>query len=410
MTAFKSDLEKIKEIYKKAFELAKKVDVYQGISEDELKLIAINQSIKTFKKYRETTESERVIEFFKEEIMKPPNKSIDYKIFPDLKTDISDAKILEEEYGKKKQNLNDYLTERPSRGCLLYFCLTGFFIYFLAFILYLITKGNIRQVPDAVSALCMIGLLILSYYITKYVGKIFHRKNIRNIQKKIKANLPELKQKIIDEINLQKTEEAEQNTIKALNLYNSALKNAQILPEILNKNSEWINRAEYEFKNNAFDPYWDAMEKATEGLYYFNEITQKISKNRINYYKILQGESHNFPDYPVKFDQIPNPMPYVERYYKTLRLGQTNYEFTDIWRHRKTERVLIEGFKSLGEAIEDLTNTVKMGFSHLELSLKRDFSKYFGGDSFVTDRYDSELTELEKLWQGYEKERYESLT
>ncbi len=401
MIAFKSDLEKIKEVYIKAFELAKKVDVYQGKSEDELKLIAINQTIKLFKKYRKTTESERVIEAFKEEIMKLPNKPKDYKIFPDKE---EDEILSKEEINRIKQEVKKH--KETSVGEAITWLLAAFILYIIEVIIlealffYLITViAEQFSIPldqlDGIAIIITVGTIPLVFYqVNLYSDWSKYKKFKKHISNEIKTKI---------KYNI---ETAKVDAEIALDLYNLALEDVQNLSKILNKCDEYLEFAEITYEKNYYSPFWDKIENAVKGLFYYNKLTQELGRNRIEYYKKLQGKNNNFPDYPVKLEQIPNPQPQVDRFYKIWKKGLSNYEFSMHLEQRETRKVLIEGFKSLGDAIEYVGDTIKMGFSHLALSLKSDFARYFDKDSGRAYFYDKELRELEKLWQEYENERF----
>jgi len=57
----------------------------------------------------------------------------------------------------------------------------------------------------------------------------------------------------------------------------------------------------------------------------------------------------------------------------TIRKAQTKFEFANIWEHRKIQKILIAGFKNLGEAINNMKNEVVSSIENLENSIKSDF-------------------------------------
>jgi hypothetical protein len=62
----------------------------------------------------------------------------------------------------------------------------------------------------------------------------------------------------------------------------------------------------------------------------------------------------------------------MEEFRHVVRKGQTNFQFANIWEHRKTREVLIAGFRTLGEAIDNLSSVVEREISSLSATLHSD--------------------------------------
>lgn len=142
-----------------------------------------------------------------------------------------------------------------------------------------------------------------------------------------------------------------------------------LLPQQLNKASSLLKQAQHEYHNNAFGPFWDAVEQAVQMMGDFNDKAKEMSLNATKYYNNLKVINHNFPPFYVKPEKLPDPSPVIRELQSTIRMGQTNFQFADIWEQRKTREVMIAGFRTLGEAINNLSITVEDTISDLKNSI-----------------------------------------
>ncbi len=148
----------------------------------------------------------------------------------------------------------------------------------------------------------------------------------------------------------------------------------QDLPQSLKSASELLEQAETEYNDNAFGPFWDCVEEAAKNLVFFNNGIHQLSGNAQEYYKSLHSREHNFSLFPV-YEDIPNLKSLLEKLQTVVRKGQTNFEFATIWEQRKTHEVLIAGFRTLGEAVSNLSSTVENSISDLKNSISLDISR-----------------------------------
>jgi F0F1-type ATP synthase membrane subunit c/vacuolar-type H+-ATPase subunit K len=163
-----------------------------------------------------------------------------------------------------------------------------------------------------------------------------------------------------------KSEEAQKLTSELLSLLGSSLEIPSKLGRSLESACSFLQRCRLEYEENAYGPFWDAVEKVTESFAIFRRLCDLWSQNAREYYSKLQGRKHNFPDFPVRSDSIPDPLPLLKEFLTVIRSGQTNYGFASIWEQRKTREVLVAGFRTLGEAVENLSSVVQEGLSALQ--------------------------------------------
>lgn len=145
--------------------------------------------------------------------------------------------------------------------------------------------------------------------------------------------------------------EARRLTSELTNLLTSSVEEAARLPQWLANSATELTRAENDYNDHAYSPFWDAIEQVAKDLASFSQTTQNVTKNASKYYSTLKDRRHNFPRFPIRVETFPDPMPVTKEFRRLVRLGQTSFEFANIWEHRRTRTVLIAGFQSLGDAV-----------------------------------------------------------
>jgi hypothetical protein len=144
---------------------------------------------------------------------------------------------------------------------------------------------------------------------------------------------------------------------------------ARRLPQTLQRASETARRAEKEYRENAFAPFGDAVEQVARDLDSFNQDAQRLSQNAQKYRVTIRNRQGKFPVFNLASDTLPNPAPVLAELQRIVRMGQTNFQFATIWEQRKTREVLIAGFRTLGEAIDNLGSTIERSMSDLSANV-----------------------------------------
>jgi len=165
-----------------------------------------------------------------------------------------------------------------------------------------------------------------------------------------------------DEIHARE-EEANHLTINAQRTLQESRQIVESMPAVLRNAEAWLRHAEDEFSAHAYSPFWDAIEEGTLDLARFAEMADQLSRNARTYDGVLRGRRHDFPPFPVQPSEIPDPRPTVGELRRLVRMGQTHFQFTQIWEDHKTRHVLALGFGTLAEAIEGIGESVS---SHLD--------------------------------------------
>lgn len=153
---------------------------------------------------------------------------------------------------------------------------------------------------------------------------------------------------------IQREEEANRLTAYLVEIRQSAVSIAKEMPQLLYDAEAWLQKAEKDFTDNAYSPFWDALYKVVTCLALFFDNANKLVELKANYHNSLKGRKHNFPAFPVDLASLPNPGSLLDKLNFLLRRGQTNFNFALIWESHKTRKVLVSGFSTLEESINDL--------------------------------------------------------
>jgi hypothetical protein len=194
-----------------------------------------------------------------------------------------------------------------------------------------------------------------------------------------KVRISAIENRISTELNnkeaIRANEESQSLTSGVIRTYESSIKLAAEISEHTEQASLWLKTAEGEYSDNAFSPYWDAIEKVVRHLAAYDKKIGTLSSNAESYYQSLRGRKHTFPSFPVKPATLPNVSPILNEFRRVIRLGLTNHQFAIIWEHYKDRKVMIAGFHHLGEAVNNLGHVIEDSISHLQDSISSDLAK-----------------------------------
>lgn len=137
------------------------------------------------------------------------------------------------------------------------------------------------------------------------------------------------------------------------------------ISECIQSAKAWIDEARSEYKNGAFSPFWDAIEKAAAQLGKARSKINSITHNATEYHVALERAVHSFPAFPVSLEDIQDLAGVAQELQQAVRLGQTNFQFSNIWEHRRTRACLIDGFATLGEAVENVGAGISLSIDEL---------------------------------------------
>lgn len=141
----------------------------------------------------------------------------------------------------------------------------------------------------------------------------------------------------------------------------------EMLPGDLKIAYDWLLEAQYHFKNNAYSPFWHAVENAYGSLGYFNarmayieSLTRQYSESAHAY--AAAGGKGSVPLYPMEVStanatraseyivQVANDIVYA---------AQRDAIFSQIWEQRRTTAAVVAGFANLEQAVSGMSRTLQ---------------------------------------------------
>jgi hypothetical protein len=238
--------------------------------------------------------------------------------------------------------------------------------WIIVFVISLVVFGIGGVLPGNV----FLGSVIAATVVSVLIHLLTRTQAANQIRTKEVANDEQARKEEISRVN----NEAKSMTFSLTHMYETSVKLSNELPFHLEQASIFLQNAEYEFNSNAYAPFWDAVEGAAQHLAALNDKAQQLSQNANSYYRSLQGQNHTFPAFPVQRHSIPDASAVLADLRRIVRQGQTNYEFANIWEHRRTREVLIAGFRTLGDAVNNLGGTIELAISNLQQSVSSDIA------------------------------------
>ena len=131
--------------------------------------------------------------------------------------------------------------------------------------------------------------------------------------------------------------------------------------------------ANVDFKENALYPFWERIEEICNNLGCFKEAVDQLVVNGEIYSNVLVGKKHNFPTpFPIGTD-ISISQNVLDEFYSIVREAHKKPDFANIYGHYKTHKILIAGFQTLAEAINNMKDAILSSINDLRHSIKSDF-------------------------------------
>ena len=164
-----------------------------------------------------------------------------------------------------------------------------------------------------------------------------------------------------------------------------SLTTIRTLPGEIDQAERGCSRAEREFADGAFAPFWDAVEDAVTHLAQFDLGIQRMRTFRASYDNKVGSLDSAPPPFTVNANALPNAIRSADRLGRIVREAQRDFQFSSIFEQRKTNRLLVSGFANLGEALRDVRYSLE---SSIE-GLSGTFSDSIGGLA-VSNREDTQ--------------------
>ena len=138
-----------------------------------------------------------------------------------------------------------------------------------------------------------------------------------------------------------------------------------------------LNTAQDEYFGRYYAPFWDEIEAATNQLALYNNYLHGINSCMDQYWKNIQDLDDQFNsqvELCVLPGTLPDPIDIANRLATTVRMAQRNFEFSTIYEQRKTNKLLYEGFRNLGDAIYSLGDRITDSLNDLSHNLDSSLS------------------------------------
>jgi hypothetical protein len=144
------------------------------------------------------------------------------------------------------------------------------------------------------------------------------------------------------------------------------------VPLQLQSAENFLDQAESDYVEGAFAPFWDSVEKAALALAGFDEGVRKIEGNSKNYIDLVTQYRGKTPVFAVSPSSVPSLALASEtskRMNGIVRKAQRNFEFSVIYEQRKTNQILVAGFRNLAQALEEMTWRITSSLDDLRNSV-----------------------------------------
>ncbi|ALJ18463.1 hypothetical protein [Microbacterium sp. No. 7] len=151
----------------------------------------------------------------------------------------------------------------------------------------------------------------------------------------------------------------------------------ECLPSDLRNARDWGAEAQHHFQNNAYSPFWHAIENAYDNLGYYNERLAAIGKLSRDYDDaatsyVAERGPEAVPAFPVQIDAASATQaaePIVRRLNEIVYQAQRDAVFAQIWEQRRTTAAVVRGFASLEVAVSRMSSTLSASISQLNTSV-----------------------------------------
>lgn len=122
-----------------------------------------------------------------------------------------------------------------------------------------------------------------------------------------------------------------------------------------------LDQAEVDFKERAFAPFWDAIQKAAMQLGRFNDGVRQIANDLTEHSALAKEFDSTPPRFPIVVDSVRGMAAAnttTNRFRAVVRKAQCDFQFAKIYEQRMTNQLLVAGFQNLAQAIDGLGDRI----------------------------------------------------
>lgn len=226
-------------------------------------------------------------------------------------------------------------------------------------------------------------LIIWSFYLVKQKKTLDRLQQIKEEEQRRKEEEDRPKREAENRKRAAEQHEVQQRSL-ALRLTSLISDSNQIvarLPNLVRDAENTIDRAEREFRERAYTPFWEVVEQAAEKLAYFEAEIQSLIQTSKSYKEQALQLDTAPPLFQIGIHTLPDASHTVSRLRSVVRQAQKDFQFATIYKQcemideqRKTNHLLAAGFSRLGQAIDGLGDRLDSSMAKLAYSVHMDIS------------------------------------
>ncbi|MBI1818565.1 MAG: hypothetical protein HYR72_26570 [Deltaproteobacteria bacterium] len=177
-----------------------------------------------------------------------------------------------------------------------------------------------------------------------------------------------------------KAHEASQTQLgeRIRNVCSQTLSTFEAMPQQLLAAEDHLDKAETDFAEGVFAPFWDSIEKAAICLGRFDGGVQYISTSAQQHAELAKSLDIAPPTFPVRANSVralTAASTTNDRMRGIVRRAQKDFHFATIYEQRRTNQILIAGFQNLAQAMEGLGDRIVSSIETLEGQLSGQLSE-----------------------------------
>ena len=185
-------------------------------------------------------------------------------------------------------------------------------------------------------------------------------------------------------------------------LVSGAQLSAANLSLLMSEAGSALDLAEKEFSDGLYSPFWEAMESAAQSLHSFDKTLQAINSAQQRYAIEAQPLKPDAVSFSLGITVLPSPSFISHRMKDLYRKVRKDPHFAQIYEQRRTNSILIEGFRSLGDALTYLGDRIESELqsvgSRVEFRLA-DIDSALRDSSKQMERQQQALLQEAKSWR-----------
>jgi hypothetical protein len=161
------------------------------------------------------------------------------------------------------------------------------------------------------------------------------------------------------------------NALKSVMVESSerALHALELIPFWLDAAENHLNRADADFLDSAFTPFWDSIESCANAISMVDQQVRSIGAEYAAYLHATVKYGGGAPNFAVSNAAVRNLNVsglIARRMNETVRRAHRDYRFATIYEQRRTSALLVAGFANLAEALSSVGGNLEQAIGSLE--------------------------------------------